>query len=108
MLGFSLMVSAHSVSYFGFMNPSHGATLQPLDAPLARTGLSKQSSQAAETVARVAAEFLEMPGLSVTLAQAARLFDLPLDECERLLKELQQQRIIHVTPQGQYRLTANQ
>jgi hypothetical protein len=54
-------------------------------------------------VARVAAEFREMPGLSVTLAQAARLFNLSGDECGGLFEELRRQGLIEVTPDGVYR-----
>lgn len=35
--------------------------------------------------ARITAEFHEMPGMRLTLAQAARLFSLDLPRCERVL-----------------------
>ncbi|MBI4262807.1 MAG: hypothetical protein HY657_00380 [Acidobacteria bacterium] len=38
--------------------------------------------------ARVRAEYQEMPGLSLTVSQAARLFDLELTQCERVLGDL--------------------
>ena len=38
--------------------------------------------------ARVWAEFREMPGLNLTLAQAARLFSLDRARCERVLDAL--------------------
>jgi hypothetical protein len=34
---------------------------------------------------RVSAEFVEMPGLTITLAQAARLFCVDRSRCERIL-----------------------
>ena len=37
---------------------------------------------------RVTAEFREMPGLCLTDAQAARLFNLDVGRCRRLLSEL--------------------
>jgi hypothetical protein len=37
---------------------------------------------------RIEAEFREMPGLRLTLPQAARLFSLNLDRCERVLDAL--------------------
>jgi hypothetical protein len=37
---------------------------------------------------RIEAEFREMPGLTLTLPQAARLFSLDLDRCERVLDAL--------------------
>ena len=38
--------------------------------------------------ARVQAEFVEMPGLRLTLAQAVRLFSVEPDQCERVLGAL--------------------
>jgi hypothetical protein len=38
--------------------------------------------------ARVRAEYQEMPGLSLTLAQAARLFDIEQTRCAHLLDAL--------------------
>ena len=37
---------------------------------------------------RVRGEFLEMPGLKLTLAQAGRLWSLDLDTCRKVLLEL--------------------
>jgi DNA-binding IclR family transcriptional regulator len=42
----------------------------------------------AEALARVRAEFIEMPGLQLTLAQAARLWDLDRESCHTLLSTL--------------------
>jgi hypothetical protein len=38
--------------------------------------------------ARVSAEFLEMPGLRITLPQAARLFGLDAASCDSVLRTL--------------------
>lgn len=38
--------------------------------------------------ARIRAEFAEMPGLNLTLPQAARLFDVEPARCERALRDL--------------------
>jgi hypothetical protein len=38
--------------------------------------------------ARVSAEFREMPGLVLTVGQAARLFGLEIPRCERVLSAL--------------------
>jgi hypothetical protein len=43
---------------------------------------------------RVTAEFLEMPGLSLTLPQAARLFSLDPVRCERVLVALVERGIL--------------
>ena len=39
---------------------------------------------------RVSSEFLEMPGLRLTVVQAARLFSLDRERCRRLLESLVQ------------------
>jgi hypothetical protein len=38
--------------------------------------------------ARIRAEFHEMPGLTLTLPQAARLFSIDIARCERMLNAL--------------------
>jgi hypothetical protein len=38
--------------------------------------------------ARIVFEYIELPGLSLTLPQAARLFDLDMTRCAHLLKDL--------------------
>ena len=43
-----------------------------------------------ELSVRILAEFLEMPGLTLTLPQAARLFSLEYARCERMLRGLVQ------------------
>lgn len=37
---------------------------------------------------RIRSEFAEMPGLTLTLVQAARLFNLEQERCERVLDSL--------------------
>jgi DNA-binding IclR family transcriptional regulator len=60
----------------------------------------------ASVVERVRAEFAEMRGFSPTLTQAARLFDLPTAKCLRVLERLVDERVLHLTPDGCYRLFA--
>ena len=43
---------------------------------------------------RVSCEFLEMPGLRLTVAQAARLFSLDRERCRRLLESLVQNGVL--------------
>jgi hypothetical protein len=43
---------------------------------------------------RIRAEFAEMPGLRLTLPQAARLFNLQRTQCERVLAALVDQRVL--------------
>jgi hypothetical protein len=54
---------------------------------------------------RVRAEFGEMPGLSPTLNQAARLFNLPQADCDRILAVLIKEGFLRHGPDGRYRLT---
>jgi DNA-binding IclR family transcriptional regulator len=53
---------------------------------------------------RVRDEFAEMRGFSPTLAQAARLFDLSFEECDRLLRSLVQEGSLTKGVDGRYRL----
>jgi DNA-binding IclR family transcriptional regulator len=48
-------------------------------------------------------EFAEMRGFSPTLAQAARLFDLPPEECDRVLRALVQDGSLRQGKDGRYR-----
>jgi len=41
-----------------------------------------------ELVGRIRSEFLEMPGLRLTLVQAARLWGLEQDDCRRVIDAL--------------------
>lgn len=53
---------------------------------------------------RVRGEFEEMPGMSLTLAQAARLFSLPAEPCVRILRQLVDDGLLHQTADGRYRV----
>ena len=46
---------------------------------------------------RVRGEFVEMPGLRLTLAQAARLFHLEAARCERVLAALVESGVLSVS-----------
>ena len=51
-------------------------------------------------VRRVRAEFLEMPGLRLTFAQAMRLWGLSEDDCQRVLDVLISMCFLQRTPTG--------
>ena len=51
---------------------------------------------------RVRGEYLEMPGLRLTLAQACRLWHLDVPTCSALLEDLLSQRFLHRTQDGSY------
>jgi Fic family protein len=51
---------------------------------------------------RVQAEYIEMPGLSVTLPQAQRLLGIDRDTCVAVIRTLVDRRFLRRTPQGRY------
>jgi len=51
---------------------------------------------------RVRAEYAEMPGLSVTLAQAQRLLGIDRQTCADVLNSLIDRRFLRRTTQGRY------
>ena len=55
-----------------------------------------------DLVQRVRSEYLEMPGLGLTLGQAARLLSLDESTCARLLDALVQARFLTLTSTGLY------
>lgn len=55
-------------------------------------------------VRRVHSEFLEMPGLTLSIDQATRLFSLPSGVCTRVLGELIAGDLLRRTTDGHYAL----
>ena len=55
---------------------------------------------------RVRGEFIEMRGFSPTPAQAARLFDLSPEECDRVLTRLVAEGFLRRSADGRYRTSA--
>lgn len=51
---------------------------------------------------RISAEFLEMPGLKLTVVQGSRLFGLSRSECQTLFSQLVDQGFLMRTTEGQY------
>ena len=51
---------------------------------------------------RIRGEYDEMPGLSLTPAQAARLWQLDHETCRTALTRLVQRRVLTLTPRGRY------
>jgi len=51
-------------------------------------------------IERVRAEFLEMPGLQLTTAQAARLFGLDRAACQHVIDVLVKASFLRWTPAG--------
>jgi hypothetical protein len=63
--------------------------------------------EADSLVHRVSAEFIEMPGLRLTLPQATRLLGLEPAECERIIDQLVGNRFLRRTSNG-YIMRADQ
>lgn len=53
-------------------------------------------------VNRIRAEYIEMPGLSLTEAQVERLWNLTSDIAETLLQDLQRAHFLRLTRKGTY------
>ena len=65
---------------------------------------AKTMSVAAVWTERIDSTYREMPGLRLTLAQAARLWDLPAPQCLALLDALVERGRLVKTPEGLYRV----
>jgi hypothetical protein len=52
---------------------------------------------------RLRNEFLELPGLCVTVPQAARLFGVRLERAAQMLEQLADEGFLHRDAQGTYR-----
>ena len=71
----------------------------PIVAPM--DGTEREGSMDVETlVHRVCAEFIEMPGLRLTFAQAVRLWGLTPAVCRRVVDELIAVGFLRQTPTG--------
>jgi hypothetical protein len=65
----------------------------------------RRNTQAREALlSRIQGEFQEMPGLSLTVEQASRLFNLPSEACLRVLAVLENAGVLRQAGDGQYRL----
>jgi len=65
---------------------------------MARRLLYASAMSFAAVVDRVRAEFVEMPGLELTLAQAVRLWTLGIDDCRHVIDSLVDVGFLKWTP----------
>jgi hypothetical protein len=65
---------------------------------MARRLLSSKAMSFAIVANRVRSEFLEMPGLELTMAQATRLWNLGADDCRHVLDSLVDAGFLRWTP----------
>lgn len=78
---------------------------KPLGASLPSAPPERRNAGARRALQhRVSVEFDEMPGTSLTLPQASRLFGVPLDVCARILVSLVDDGRLRRTPDGRFRL----
>ena len=80
----------------------HRSACSPLD--IKPRPVSMRLPSQARPVDRVRGEFAEMRGFSPTLEQAARLFGLPREECDRVLGSLVEDGSLRKCEDGRYRL----
>ena len=75
-------------------NQIHGRTDRRTVPSVVATAPGRALTRAVESphedalACRIRGEYLEMPGLNLTLTQAQRMWNLRLEECERLLDDL--------------------
>jgi hypothetical protein len=79
--------------------------LKPLGATLATANTERRDSGTRwALIHRIWDEFDEMPGTSLTLPQASRLFGVPMEVCDRILAGLVNDGRLHRTKDGRFRL----
>jgi hypothetical protein len=87
---------------------AHGSRLPMKPAPLSMRRLDyRRQGSPVQIAERVRGEFVEMRGFSPTIEQAARLFHLSPEECQRILGSLVQEGFLRRTADGRYRLPAS-
>ena len=81
-------------------------TLVPAVARLPSTVPAERRDEAARhaLLCRIHSEFKDMPGLSLTLPQAARLFALRADIASRVLHRLSDDRVLRQRSDGRFSL----
>jgi hypothetical protein len=85
-------------------------TLVPAVARLPATLFTERRNVAAREALerRIRGEFEEMPGLSLTLVQATKLFGIPLDVGSRIFRRLTEERRLRLRSDGRYMLLTEQ
>ena len=78
------------------------ATLAITSSQTARDGQVRATPAIRDPILRVEGEYREMPGLNLTLPQAARLLGLDQNTCERVLAILIERRVLKRTSNGTY------
>ena len=76
--------------------------LVPAVASLGTPGERRDSTARKALMRRVRSEFDEMPGLSLTLAQAGKLFGISGDACARIFSQLSEEGLLRPSGHGSY------
>ena len=96
-------MTATSRKPLAFQHRNLNVPLRSLRIPsIARTPARNPADQ--KLVERVRREFSDMRGLSPTIAQARRLFNLPDDECLGIFAQLLQEGFLDLCADDRYRL----
>jgi hypothetical protein len=77
---------------------------QPAGVHLRRPIERRDIARRKELTWRVYSEFLEMPGMMLSPAQATRLFNIPSEACARIFQELIDDGVLRVFGSGRYGL----
>jgi hypothetical protein len=79
---------------------------KPVSATLSATSSAERRDSGTRwaLMHRIWDEFDEMPGTSLTLPQASRLFGVPIDVCDRILISLVKDGRLRRTKDGRFRL----
>lgn len=79
-----------------------GGTRATARSRVGRSNEVRATSAIAEAIVRVEGEYREMPGLSLTLPQAARLLGLDRSTCELVLANLIERRVLQRALNGTF------
>ena len=82
----------------------HDVPIRPLKLPPVVRYASRRAPADQKLVERVRREFCDMRGLSLTMAQARRLFHLPHEECLEIFRQLLQEGFLVLCADDRYRL----
>jgi hypothetical protein len=84
------------------MNPADAEARGAQIAVASRVPMLRAEEVASHSLDRVRSEYLEMPGLSLTGRQAARLWGMDTHQCEVLFDALVASGFLRRTPRGAY------
>ena len=99
------MIGARSESRLSKLNDIPRKQLAPPVVPRSFPADRRNVAARAALQRRICNEFDEMPGTSLTIAQATRLFGISAEICDRILVHLVTDGQLRQTPDGRFRLS---